>query len=61
MQYWLNLQGYTTNHPSVDAAMVACFDVFPKAHFSDWQETKYMTWMDVMDNSIQVGKITEVS
>jgi len=37
-----------------------CFNIFPNASFSEWQETTTETWLDIINNDIVVGKIFEV-
>jgi hypothetical protein len=40
--------------------MKSCFKKYPKSYFSDWQETKKESWLNVYNNSVCVGKIFEV-
>ncbi len=50
-----------TAHNSIDEAMIACFKWYPRSHFSDWQETAKLTWLNVFNNNKLVGKIFEVT
>lgn len=61
MNYDLKLSGFkTVSCDSIDLAMYACFRKYPKAYFSDWQETSKQVWLNVYNNNVIVGKIFEV-
>ena len=61
MVYNLKLSGFkNVSCDSIDLAMFACFRKYPRAYFSDWQETLKQTWLDVYNNNILIGKIFEV-
>ena len=44
---------------SVDEAMNACFELFPNADFSDWQENDSQSWLNVKLYGEIIGRIVE--
>ena len=50
-------------YPDLDAAMIDCFNIYPDADFSNWNEDETVTWMDIFENNSSdtvIGKIVEV-
>ena len=58
--YIMTLDSISEKYDDLDQAMHDCFNIFPNASFSEWQETATETWMDIINNDIVVGKIFEV-
>ena len=60
--YTLKIGSIYEKFDDLDEAMKNCFEVFPTADFSGWNESESGSWMDVfLDNTsgIQIGKIIE--
>lgn len=61
----LELGSIKEEYPDLDSAMIDCFEVYPDADFSDWNELGTETWMTIYENnktnSIIVGRITDVA
>ncbi len=62
--YLLNIGEIEQEYPDLDSAMVDCFEVYPDADFSNWNENENATWMNIYENnktsSLIVGTITEI-
>lgn len=44
---------------NIDAAMEACFELFPGADFSDWQENDAQSWLDIKLYGECIGRIVD--
>jgi hypothetical protein len=61
--YKLTLGAIEQNYPDLDSAMTDCFEIYPNADFSNWNEKDKFTWMDIYENnktSVIIGTIQEV-
>lgn len=61
--YKLVLGVLEQEYPDLDSAMEDCFEIYPDADFSNWNEKDKSTWMDIYENnksSLVVGIIKEL-
>ena len=55
----LLLGGLDESYSNVDNAMEACFELFPAADFSDWQENDTQSWLDIKLYGELIGRIVD--
>lgn len=61
--FTLEIGAIVQEYDELDSAIVDCFEIYPDADFSDWQEDTKASWMTIYENNDRkniIGKIIEL-